>query len=121
MSFTEKIVVGKFSGKVMHSGKVMLDCTLFLRKLPLKSCFFIFASSCIIWPCVPSNPVQMVEWYSRYQNTMSNSHKVIYISIDGNFILSAHKITVPKQLHKTTPLAIDKMMSKYPSCIPLVC
>ena len=27
MSFTEKIVVGKFSGKVMHSGKVMLDCT----------------------------------------------------------------------------------------------
>ena len=27
MSFTEKIVVGIFSGKVMHSGKAMLDCT----------------------------------------------------------------------------------------------
>ena len=27
MSFTEKIVVARFSGKVMHSGKVMLDCT----------------------------------------------------------------------------------------------
>ena len=34
MSFTEKIVVGKFSVKVMHSGKVMLDCTWFLRKFP---------------------------------------------------------------------------------------
>ena len=32
MSFTEKIVVAKFSGKVMHSGKVMLDCTLVLWK-----------------------------------------------------------------------------------------
>ena len=31
-SFTEKIVVAKFSGKVMHSGIVMLDCTLILWK-----------------------------------------------------------------------------------------
>ena len=40
MSFTEKIVVGKFSGKVMHSGKVMPDCKWVLRKFPLKSCKF---------------------------------------------------------------------------------
>ena len=28
MGFTEKIVVGKISVKVMHSGKVMSDCTV---------------------------------------------------------------------------------------------
>ena len=27
MGFNEKIVVGKISVKVMHSGKIMLDCT----------------------------------------------------------------------------------------------
>ena len=38
MSFTEKIVVGKNSVKVMHSGKAMPDYTRALRKIPLKSC-----------------------------------------------------------------------------------
>ena len=38
MSFTEKIVVGQISGKVMHSGKVMYNCTWALRKIPLKQC-----------------------------------------------------------------------------------
>ena len=37
MSFTEKIVVGLFSVKVMHSGKVMSHCTWVLQKIPLKS------------------------------------------------------------------------------------
>ena len=35
MGFTEKIVVGKFSVKVMLSGKVIPDCTWVLRKVPL--------------------------------------------------------------------------------------